>query len=118
MNLIHQNGHHFLLHTSKDELVGISNALNEVCNGIDIADGEFHARLGLTCDETRDILAAVGSYLDAAPGDFDTVTAWADGCSVQVRCVSAYGDPVDMSSEEARELARLLLSCADKADSA
>lgn len=48
MNLVHQNGHRFLLSASRTQLFGIANALNEICNGIHIADAEFEARLGST----------------------------------------------------------------------
>jgi hypothetical protein len=118
MNLVHQNGHRFLLSASHAELVSIANALNEVCNGVHIADTEFETRLGGSRDSLRSILASVSSFLSAEPAStFETVTAYTDGCSVQARCVAAYGDPVDMSSGEAREFARLLISCADQADS-
>ena len=118
MNLVHQNGHRFLLSASRSELVGIAIALNEVCNGVHIADAEFETRIGSTRDSLRSILASVSSFLSTEPAStFETVTAWADGCSVQARCIAAYGDPADMSSGEAREFARLLVSCADQADS-
>jgi hypothetical protein len=118
MNIVHQNGHRFLFSASRTELVGINTALNEICNGVHLADAEFETRLGSSRDHLRGIMTAVSSFLSAEPATtFDAVTAWADGCSVQARCVSAYGDPVDMSSDEAREFARLLISCADTADS-
>jgi len=118
MNLVHQNGHRFLVSASRAELVGIANALNEVCNGIDVAEPEFETRFGSTRERLRAILASVTSFLDAEPAPtFDTIAAWSDGCSVQARCVSPYGDPVDMSSGEARDFAQLLVNCAEQADS-
>lgn len=51
----------------EDELVLIANALNEVCNGVEIEDFEFSTRLGADRDEARALLAAVGVVLDALP---------------------------------------------------
>jgi len=53
---------------------------------------------------------------DGTPVD-ESVMAWADDGSVQARCIAPHGDPVDMSSGEARNFARLLITCADEADS-
>jgi len=43
---------------TKDELGVINNALNEVCNGIDL-EGEFHARMGCTVEEARNLLTKI-----------------------------------------------------------
>lgn len=39
-----------------DEISIINNALNEICNGIDLR-GEFETRMGCTLQEARDVLA-------------------------------------------------------------
>jgi hypothetical protein len=49
---------------STEELTLINNALNEVCNGVDIEEWEFPARLGATRDEARDLLRRMGTLLD------------------------------------------------------
>ncbi len=46
------------------------------------------------------------------------VRAWRDGGSVQLKAVTAEGDPADLSGEEARRVAHRLLELADEADSA
>ena len=51
----------------EDELAVIVNALNEVCNGVEIDDSEFSARVGLGRAEARDLLAAVRAALDELP---------------------------------------------------
>jgi hypothetical protein len=43
---------------TKDELRIINNALNEVCNGIDL-EGEFDTRMGCTVAEARELLAKI-----------------------------------------------------------
>lgn len=51
----------------EDELALIANALNEVCNGVEIEDFEFSTRLGVERSEARALLAEVGAALDALP---------------------------------------------------
>ena len=41
---------------SRDELITINNALNEVCNGIHL-EGEFSTRIGCSLEEARALLA-------------------------------------------------------------
>jgi hypothetical protein len=43
---------------TKDELGIINNALNELCNGIDLG-GEFDTRMGCTVEEARELLAKI-----------------------------------------------------------
>jgi hypothetical protein len=47
---------------SSDELSIINNALNEVCNGIDLR-GEFDTRMGCTLQEARELLKTVHSLI-------------------------------------------------------
>ena len=49
----------------EDDLGLLNNALNEVCNGVDIAEGEFATRLGADRDDARALLAEVSELLDA-----------------------------------------------------
>lgn len=45
------------LSMSVDELETISNALNEVCNALDV--NEFETRMGVTLDEAQDLLTRI-----------------------------------------------------------
>lgn len=47
----------FILEISKDELGVLSNALNEVCNGIEV--WEFDTRIGIKIDNARKILESL-----------------------------------------------------------
>jgi hypothetical protein len=47
---------------TKDELVIINNALNEVCNGIHLK-GEFHTRMGCTVEKARNLLTQIQTTL-------------------------------------------------------
>jgi hypothetical protein len=56
-----ENGY-MLVELTKDELGIINNALNEVCNGIDL-EGEFDIRMGCTVEEGRAVLAKIQSLV-------------------------------------------------------
>jgi hypothetical protein len=53
-----------LLRVSEDELAAINNALNEVCNGVDIDDREFQTRLGVTRHQLQRLLTQIRSAAD------------------------------------------------------
>jgi len=46
------------------ELLIINNALNEICNGVDIDDFEFPARIGADREEAQALLQRVGRLYD------------------------------------------------------
>jgi hypothetical protein len=48
---------------TRDELVVINNALNEVCNGISFDDDEFQTRIGYSRAMARDVLEKVAKSL-------------------------------------------------------
>ncbi len=47
-----------VIELTKNEVVIVNNALNEVCNGIHL-EGEFHARMGCSIEEARGLLAGI-----------------------------------------------------------
>ena len=61
----HTRGEH-LLSLREGEFIGITNALNEVCNVVDIDDAEFQTRLGLTREELRSVLAEMQSAINGS----------------------------------------------------
>ncbi|ATM87922.1 hypothetical protein OP862_00515 [Yersinia massiliensis] len=50
------------INITENELLILNSALNEVCNGIDIA--EFETRIGSERDEVAALLSKIGSILD------------------------------------------------------
>ena len=64
MNLLGIKGEAFDVQFSLDELLMLSNALNEVCNGIDVP--EFHARIGASPDEAQRLLERLGEIIESA----------------------------------------------------
>jgi hypothetical protein len=50
---------------SQGDLLILNNALNEVCNGVDIEDFEFSTRLGAERSDARQLLAQLQAGIDA-----------------------------------------------------
>jgi len=48
---------------TRDHLLLINNALNEVCNGVHIDDFEFETRLGFSRGDARQLLRRVSERL-------------------------------------------------------
>ena len=100
MNKVLRSENRTLLSLSQKELVGLSNALNEVCNGVHIPESEFETRLGVERVFLLRLFADLRS--DAPLTLLDRSDVWAEAGSVHVVCVTAFGDPVEMSTREAR----------------
>jgi hypothetical protein len=49
---------------TRDELVVINNALNEVCNGLSLGDDEFQTRIGHSRETARKVLGKVAKALE------------------------------------------------------
>ena len=48
---------------TRDELVIINNALNEVCNGMSLEDAEFQTRIGYSREAARKVLEKVAKAI-------------------------------------------------------
>ena len=53
----------FLLDVSRSELILLNNALNEVCNGVAIADAEFATRLGGSREQLVHLLGRINAMV-------------------------------------------------------
>jgi hypothetical protein len=98
MKVVYRTQARILLSVTADELACIKQGLAE-------SGAIGPARLCLDQLDTE---------LDTHPvsdGD-ELLQAWADGASVQVRAITAFGDPADLGTEEAREFATRILECA------
>jgi len=51
-----------VLRLTKDELIIINNALNEVCHGLDIS--EFFTRMGAEQEDVKELLLEIGKVID------------------------------------------------------
>ena len=61
MKLIGKNGRAYTLEFEEKEIELINNALNEVCNGVDIP--EFKTRLGQSLESAQDLLKRMNALL-------------------------------------------------------
>jgi len=79
MTLIGVEGREITAQFTADELLIINNALNEVCNGIDVE--EFGTRIGASTDEVRSLLASVGNVIETSGATRPSGRASAAGSS-------------------------------------
>jgi hypothetical protein len=63
MKALDTTGEPFVLTFDRTELLIISQALNEVCNGIKIEDWEFATRMGCSRAEAQHLLTQIGKVL-------------------------------------------------------
>ena len=61
----------FNLILSETELLLVNNALNEICNGIDIDDDEFCTRFGANRSTARALLKRVGQLIGGSQASED-----------------------------------------------
>ena len=53
------------LNFTREELVLLNNALNEVCNGLSFADDEFQTRIGYSREFALKVLGKVAKALES-----------------------------------------------------
>jgi hypothetical protein len=108
MNIVLKSNDRTLLSISSEELLGLTNALNEVCNGIHISKTEFETRLGVSRQLLTDLLKQLNSEPHAARRAPELLDFWVDQGSVMIQAISVFGDPVEMGETQSSELAELL----------
>ncbi|GAA2776478.1 hypothetical protein [Nonomuraea dietziae] len=47
-----------------DDALAISNALNEICNGVHLDEWDFQTRMGVDRAQARKVLRAIGAAID------------------------------------------------------
>ena len=104
MNILLQTQERALISVSSAQLVSLANALNEICNGIQIGEGEFESRIGAPRKTLLELHATLLSKMDVTEQEYELVEVYPEPASVMVRAVSVYGDPVELSTSEAQKL--------------
>ena len=79
---------------SQAELIGLANALNEVCNGIQIYKEEFNTRLGVDRDLRLSLHREFIARAEGPPLEDERVEVWVGLASGLIRGV--YGLGVDV----------------------
>lgn len=108
MNIVLSSPDRTLLSLTREELVGISNALNEACNGVYIGDEEFETRMGTSREALRSVLAALLAGPDPSRQVLERADVWSDHGAVMVCSINAFGDPVEMGESSALAFSKLL----------
>lgn len=108
MNVVLNSLESTLLSFTPEEMVGLCNALNEVCNNQRIAGSEFQTRLGVTREFLARLLAQMPSRVSSANHIAERTDVWATDGAVHVLCISASGDPVELGETEAKAFAKRL----------
>jgi hypothetical protein len=108
MNLVLRSSDCALLSITAEELVTLSNALNEVCNGIHIDDRDFQTRVGVDRGVAIEMLRRIGLAINAPVSDGEIAQTWSDSGTVMVKAITAFGDPVELSEPESRDFAESL----------
>ena len=60
-----ENDKNIQLQLSEEELIILNNALNEICNGIEVP--EFETRIGANLEKVKTLLMSTGNVLDSLP---------------------------------------------------
>lgn len=105
-----------LVSLSGEELTALANCANEVLHNSTVDEHDCATRLGVEYKKLkslhRDLIAAVDSEKAPAAEVFE---AWRDGASIQIRAISAFGDPADLSFDEVRDKIQPILDDEEKA---
>jgi hypothetical protein len=105
MNIVLQTSERTLVSLSSEELAAMTNALNEVCHGLDIPDREFQTRLGESREFLQNVLSDLNNDVHPRCCNYEVLDVSAESNSIMIRSITAHGDPVELGEEKARELA-------------
>ncbi len=105
-----------LVSLSNEELIALANCANEALHNSTVDEHDCATRLGIGHEKLKSLhrflRAAVDSEKAAALEVFE---AWRDGASIQIRAISAFGDPADLSFDEVRDKIQPLLDEEERA---
>lgn len=102
MNIVLNSSERALLSLTRDELVAINNALNEVCNGVHISDRDFQTRLGVDRSFVATLLEEISAAFDPGRGESEVAATWSGGGGVMVKAITVFGDPIELGESDAR----------------
>lgn len=106
-----------LVSFSADEFLAIANSLNEVLNNSSVGERDCDTILGIGLAELKHLHNSITSALDSRDSaSAEIFEAWPDGSSVQVRSISVFGDPADLSHDEVRDLIQPILDSEEQTE--
>jgi len=99
-----------LVSLSSNEILALTNSMNEVLHNSSIDECDCHSRIGVAYHDLqelhRSLLVLMRSDKSQQSETFD---AWRDGESVQICAISVFGDPADLGLDEVSDKIRALL---------
>lgn len=99
-NIVSTNSQ-FLLSLSSSELTAISNSLSEVLNCSSVTESNCASKIGITHNELKRLHKSVVQITEETDkNDGEIFQVWQDAASIQLRAISAYGDPADLGFDE------------------
>jgi hypothetical protein len=108
VNFVLKTPERALISLATGELTELINALNAVCDASPVPDAAFQSRPGVDRSALCDLLRHLSADAPSERTRYECVDVWAETASVMVRAVSVFGDPVELSTEEARVLVERL----------
>ena len=105
-----------LVSLSSEELTALANCANEVLHNSTVDKHDCSTRLGIDHEKLKSLHGALIAAADSqkAPAA-EIFEAWRDGASIQIRAISAFGDPADLSFDEVRDKIQPLLDEEERA---
>jgi hypothetical protein len=106
----------FLVSLSSEELTALANCANEVLHNSTVDEHDCATRVGIDHEKLRslhrDLITAIDS--EKAP-DTEVFDAWHDGASIQIRAISVFGDPADLSFDAVKNKIQPILDEEERA---
>lgn len=117
MHIVLRTKDRALVSLTAEELLLITHGLGQATDQRDLGDAEFRRRFG---GERAKVAALHGALLESSPErrqEIETAEVWAEpGRSVMLKAISVDGDPVELSTDEAREFAERLRAAIEASD--
>ena len=99
-----------LVSLSSDEILAIANSMNEVLHNSSIDEHDCHSRIGIDHNDLQELHRSLLETMRSAKStESEVFDAWRDGESIQIRAISAFGDPADLGIDEVADKLRALL---------
>lgn len=99
-----------LVSLSRDEVSALVNCASEVLHNSNLDERDCGSRIGIEHSELTTLLQQLAAALDEPlTPQTEIFDAWADGVSIQLRAISVFGDPADLSGDEVKTKILLLI---------
>lgn len=99
-----------LVSLSSDEILALANSMNEVLHNSSIDEHDCHSRIGIDYHDLQELHRSLLEIIRLAKSpESEIFDAWRDGESLQIRAISAFGDPADLGLDEVSDKIRALI---------